>query len=100
MQYEDYRLDQPRHLTRISDEVYRATCSTLSPYAKIPGWRLENCLHDILHVVFLGVAKDLIPSILAEWLEKRMLGPGDVNTCLRRFSLEMHQVFRREKIHS
>ena len=50
-------------------------------------------------MVFLGTAKDLLPSILADWIDHGLLG-GRMMTLddrLRAFSLEMHQVFRKER---
>ena len=52
-----------------------------------------------MHVIYLGIAKDMIPSLIADWLDHNVLGPPGVSVDdrLRSFSLEMHQVFRREK---
>lgn len=100
MLYVDFRDSCPRHLTVIDDATYRQTCKTLSPYACIPGWTLGTCLRDLLHVVFLGTAKDLVPSLLADWLDHGLLGDPTtaLDSRLRSFSLEMHQVFRRERL--
>ena len=99
MWYCDFRKSAARHLTSIDDKLYRQTCKTLSPYACIPGWSLGTCLRDILHVVFLGTAKDLLPSILADWIDHGLLGGRmmSLDDRLRAFSLEMHQVFRKER---
>ena len=98
MWYCDFRVCSPRHLTKIDDSTYRQTCRFISPYHCIPGWRLETCLRDILHVVYLGTAKDLVPSILADWLDHNLLGGPRVNLDhkLRYFSLEMFKVFHDE----
>lgn len=96
----DFRESSPRHLTAIDDATYRQTCKKLSPYHCIPGWSLGTCLRDLLHVVFLGTAKDLVPSLLADWLDYNLLGDPQTPMCdrLRAFSIEMHQAFRRERI--
>lgn len=95
----DFRDSSPRHLTRIDDRTYRQTATRISPYHQIEGWTLGTCLRDIMHVIYLGIAKDMIPSLIADWLDHNVLGPPgiSVDDRLRSFSLEMHQVFRREK---
>ncbi len=74
MWYCDFRASSPRHLTQIDDATYKRTANPISPYHCIPGWKLGTCLRDLLHVVFLGTAKDLIPSLLADWLDHGLLG--------------------------
>ena len=99
MWYDDFRDSSPRHLTTVDDQTYRRTCKTISPYSCIPGWTLGTTLRDIMHIVYLGTAQDLIPSLLADWISHDILGePGQsVNERLRAFSLEMHQVFKQEQ---
>ena len=101
MRYDDFRLDRQRHLTRIDDATYRRTTSTISPYHVIPGWNLGSCLHDILHILYLGTARDLISCLLATWLDHGLLGGPHMSLAdkLRQLSLEMHAEFRRQKIH-
>lgn len=100
MFYCDFRDSSPRHLTKINDALYRRTCKTLSPYSVIPGWSLGTCLRDILHVLYLGTAKDLVPSLLIDWIDHGLLGGPHMSLedKLRSFSLEMHGVFRRERL--
>lgn len=95
----DFRPSSARHLTEIDHATYIRTCKSISPYAVIPGWTLGTCLRDFLHVVYLGTAKDIIPSLLADWLDAGLLGgpPQTVDDRLRSFSLEMHGVFQRER---
>ena len=99
MWYCDFRESSARHLTTIDDHTYRQTCKVISPYACIPGWTLGTCLRDLLHVVFLGTANDLIRSLLADWLDHDLLGGPrmSLDDRLRSFSLEMHSVFRKER---
>jgi len=102
MSYQDFRADSARHLTTIDDETYRRTCSNVSPWAAVPGWKLETCLHDLMHVLYLGTARDLIASLLADFVEFGCLGDESepLHSRLRRFSIDMHQAFRAEKINS
>ena len=99
--YFDFRDSSPRHMTRIDDTTYRQTAKEISPYHLIQGWKLETCLRDIMHVVYLGTARDLIPSLLGDWLESPHNVLGDpaesLDIRLRRFSMEMHATFRTNK---
>lgn len=100
LSYQDFRPGQVRHLTVIDDATYRRTCRELSPWSAIPGWTLPTCLHDLMHVVYLGTARDLIPSLLGDFLDHGVLGDTSttpVNTLLRSFSIDMHKVFRQER---
>lgn len=83
----------------IDHETYIQTAKVVSPYSVITGWTLGTCLRDVMHVIYLGTAKDLIPSLLADWIDAGLLGGPHmpVNHRLRIFSLEMHRVFKREK---
>jgi len=99
MSYQDFRPDSARHLTTIDHGTYMRTCANVSPWHQVPGWKLETCLHDIMHVVFLGTARDLVGSLLADFLEYGVLGDAgeSVNTKLRKFSLDMHKAFKTER---
>lgn len=52
--------------TRIAHTVYLAThCGTqLSPYSNMPGWDIYSNLFDLLHLLWLGIAKDFAASLL------------------------------------
>lgn len=97
MTYTDFRPNRARHLTQISHERYMATTDKPSHYAIIPGWRLGNCLHDLLHCLYLGTARDLIPSLLGDWNVRGLLGDGSLDERLRRMSAEMHADFKAHK---
>ena len=99
MWYFDFRSDRPRHLTFIDDKTYRATTSQLSAWAQVDGWTLGTCLHDWMHSVYLGPAKDLLASLLQDWLDMGLLGDNTIplDRRLRRFSLRMHADFKANK---
>lgn len=99
MNYKDFRLDGPRHLTRINDDTYRKTCTEISPWSVIPGWCLDAATYDFMHIVYLGIARDLIPSLLGDWISCGVLGPAgeSVDHRLRAFSIEMNNFFKQEK---
>lgn len=99
MWYFDFRANRPRHLTTIGDATYRATTLLISPWAQVEGWTLESCFHDWMHLVYLGTAKDLIPSLLQDWLDMGFLGDASipVDRRLRTFSISMHKGFKENK---
>ena len=101
MTYKDFRPNLPRYLTRINHATYMRTtpAAFLSPWRVLQGWSLESCLHDMMHVVYLGTARDLIPSLLGDFLECGVLGSSDlsVDYRLKRFSIEMNRFFTKEQ---
>ena len=101
MCYKDFRLESPRWMTRINHDTYMRTTPprAISPWHIIPGWSLESCLHDIMHVVYLGTGRDLVASLLGDFLECGVLGSSDlsVDHRLRLFSIEMNKFFKSEK---
>jgi hypothetical protein len=62
--------------TMFSHEQYLAYERVRSPWCHVPGWRLECCYFDLLHVLHLGVCKQSNASCIAEMLESGCL-PGD-----------------------
>lgn len=96
MLYTDFRPDRPRHLTTINDQTYRATAPKVSPWHVVEGWTLGTAFWDIMHVLYLGTARDLIPSLLGDFAEKNMLGDPtrSLDEQLRTFSVEMNRVFK------
>ena len=63
------------------DEDYRRAgrsggSGSLSPWLVVDGWHLESCFHDPMHVLYLGVCKDLFPSVLSIWMRRTNLGGG------------------------
>lgn len=99
MWYHDFRECAPRHLTRIDDTTYRNTCKVLSPWHHIAGWTLGTAMHDFMHVIYLGTARDLIGSLIADMLDCGVLGPSDIPVAkrLRQLSILMHRSFKEKK---
>lgn len=65
MYYKDLSKDAAYSLSSISHEFYCvAERDILSPWHVCEGWRIDICVFDLLHNVFLGVAKDTIASAL------------------------------------
>ena len=99
LNYKDFRPEAPHHLTEISHETYVATCSEPSPWLQVEGWRLGTAFRDPMHTFYLGVFKDLIPSLLGNFLEHSCLEPlnGSREEQLRVLSLGMHRVCRQHR---
>ena len=97
MCYYDFNVDAPYSMTEISHATYVGTEPVVSAWVAMPGWALKTCMHDLLHTVFLGFARDLIGNLLADFLDHNMLGPGNLEEKLERFSFEMNAEFRKNK---
>ena len=48
------------------------------------GWRLELCFFDVFHVVWLGIARDVVASLLVDLMENNILDAGDMDRTLQR----------------
>ena len=48
--------------TAIDHRTYVAMTDSVSPWAVVPGWRIETCSFDWLHNVYLGVGRDVVAS--------------------------------------
>ena len=99
MWYFDFRSNRPRHLTTINHTTYMATAPEVSPWSQVSGWTLGTSFHDWMHTCYLGTARDLIPSLLQDWLDFELLGQNNIplDRRLRTFSLSMHKDFKENK---
>ena len=98
LSYQDFNSDLARRMTRISHNTYLDTEKLVSAWVKMPGWHLYTCTHDFMHTVFLGFARDLIGSLIADFIEHKTLGAGTIEEQLERLSFDMNQIFRKKKI--
>jgi hypothetical protein len=73
----DYSLEAPWRLTILSMENYLAIESTPSPYTRIPGFTISLAFRDLMHTLFLGFARDIIGSCIAEFRDYDLLPAGD-----------------------
>lgn len=64
----------------------------------ISGWNLKLAFHDPMHMVFLGVCRDLYASSLGYWIRNDFFGTGTVSERLRQFSEDLRAQCRQEKI--
>ena len=98
--YRDFSLSAGHRLTRIGHREYLALTppEELSPWTAMKGWTLESCTRDPMHVIYLGVCRDLIGSILADWLDAGLLPvAASLQESLRKLSLEMHDACKRAR---
>ena len=81
----------PYVTTCIGHAEYLARDPVTSPWCCVAGFQLETCTYDVMHLVFLGTARDHIPSCLKLM---QHLGycfqPGESDDMfLKRISIEM-----------
>ncbi|CAK9082764.1 unnamed protein product [Durusdinium trenchii] len=91
MVFKDMRPTAPYRTTTVSHAEYLRTASRISPWAVVKGWSLETTSFDLMHMIFLGIARDYVPSCLKIL---RLMGyhyePGETDEeFLRRTSWEM-----------
>lgn len=96
-----------KHMARTAP--YAATCKDhhgylqsarrISPWAVVPGWQFETLSFDMMHLVFLGVARNHVPSclkILKLWGYHYDVNEDD-QSFLKRASLEMKDDCKQHK---
>lgn len=69
----------------------------LSPWVVVDGWHIKSCFHDPMHVVFLGICRDLYSSSLGYWMRNDYFGDGPLHSRLHQFSNKMREACRRER---
>ena len=94
LSYCDFNADAARHLTRISNDEYHKTCDENSPWSCMEGWTVRSATHDLMHTLYLGIARDLVPSLLADWIDLKILGSDSCEKQLAALSREMRLAFK------
>ena len=100
MNYRNFNLSAAHRLSRISHRTYVALTppEQLSPWICMPGWTLESCTRDPMHVIYLGVCRDILASVLAQWLDANLLPQANtLHEWLRLLSIEMHKTCKRAR---
>ena len=102
-------LKYAEHQTSYGSVVHMAHCpafpghddymrtAKLSPWTAVDGWRVSLAFHDPMHMVFLGTAKDLVPSAMGYWIRHGYYGDGRMSESLRLLSEELKQECRKQK---
>jgi hypothetical protein len=68
LSYLDMSASAPYAQTVLTDTDYVALDQRCSHWSSVPGFALSTCYHDLLHVLFLGVGKDVVASLLVDIL--------------------------------
>ena len=84
-------------MTYITQETYLNTSDPVSPWAIMPGWSLRSVFWDWMHCVYLGIGRDIVSNLLADFEDLGLLGEGSLEENLRSFSIEMNNEFKRMK---
>lgn len=77
---------------------YLSEGGTWSPWLAVEGWHFKTACHDPMHVVFLGICRDLYPSTMAYWMRNNFFGTGPIKERLLQFSAQLRCDCRKEKI--
>ena len=93
LHFKDMWPDPGYAVATMDHELYLRMERQPSPWLKVAGWRLETVTWDLLHNVFLGVARDLIASSLKALVLHGCFdvygGVADEDKTLKRITVEM-----------
>lgn len=64
MSYKNFAKNAPYASTCKNHDSYVQSCKRLSPWAAVPGFQYETVSYDLMHLVFLGIARNHVPSCL------------------------------------
>ena len=64
MTYKNMSDDAPYAGTCIDHDAYVRTARRLTPWLAVEGFQFEHITFDMMHLVFLGVARNHVPSVL------------------------------------
>ena len=99
MTYKNTARDAPYATTCKDHSEYVRTARHLSPWCAVPGFQFETMSFDMMHLVYLGIAKNHIPSclkILKMYGYHYEAGEPD-EKFLKRVSMEMKQDCKERK---
>ena len=100
MTYKNTARDAPFAATCKGHDQYILETRDISPWSKVPGWSFETLPYDLMHLIFLGIAKNHVPSclkILKLWGYHYEAGESD-ELFLKNVSFEMKQDCKRKKL--
>ncbi|CAE7812100.1 unnamed protein product [Symbiodinium sp. CCMP2592] len=66
MNFKNFSANAPFLLTAIDHNMYLNTTPSaeLSPWTAMPGWKIENTFFDWMHIVLLGIARDVVAAAI------------------------------------
>lgn len=91
--YKNMSPNAPYVGTEKDHNAYIRTARCISPWAVVDGWQYESVSFDMMHIVFLGIAKNHVPSCLKLLRHRGFYyehGESDAEF-LKRVSMEMKQ---------
>ena len=94
MSYKDFMRNPCYTETSIDHDKY-AGGRKLSPWLElVDGWQLESCRFDMMHVVYLGIARNTFPSCLKmlQVLKHPYAEGLSDEDFLKKFTIEMRKV--------
>ena len=95
--FTDFSPGAAHRLTKISHETYLRTAKHVSPWQAMPGFHLFSVFRDMMHILFLGTLRTMIPSCIVFWLRFEALGNGSTSEKLLQLSKEMKELCRRNR---
>ena len=100
MTYKNFSNDAPYTSTCKDHSTYLRTARRVTPWAQVEGFQFQHLSYDVMHLIFLGVARNHVPSalkllkILGYHYEE---GESD-DKFLQRASMEMKQDCKDHKL--
>jgi len=98
MSYKCFYQSAAYRMTTISHTDYMQHTRPLSPWRVIDGWHLGTVFHDPMHVLYLGICKDLYASALGYWIRQGYYGEGTLSDKLRCFSSELKRASIQQRL--
>ena len=89
--FTDFSEHAAHRLSNISHATYVRTAPVLSPWAVMPGFHLHSVFRDLMHILFLGTIRVMIPSIIMFWVRFNALDGGSLAEKLQLLSKDMEQ---------
>lgn len=101
MNYKDMSEHPPYKLAKMDHATYMRT-QPVSEWSVLPGWSLHTCVYDVMHNLFLGTARDYIPSSVRVLLEKGYFDsygvPRNSDDMFGRITCVIHEDFKKHKL--
>ena len=88
LNYQDFRPSAGYTLTELSHAEYMAWDTSVSPWSQIGGWHLHTVYYDMMHVIWLGIARVSTASFIIELVEKGQVPGGTVGSRLESLTTE------------
>ena len=102
LNYKNMSRDAPYKRHTVPHQEYLRTARRLSPWCAIRGFQIESCSWDVLHLIFLGVARNHVPSCLKilHTLGYHYEVGESASQFLKRTSMEMKADCKAERKHA